>query len=58
MAAPDPLVLVTGAAGFIGRALAPIRPADRHLGPEGLLLSDLVIDGPGSLAGDVADSSH
>ena len=58
MAAPDPLVLVTGAAGFIGRALARKLRADRHLGPEGLLLTDQVIDGPCSLAGNVADASH
>ena len=43
MTAPDPLVLVTGAAGFIGRALARKLRADRHLGPEGLLLTDQVI---------------
>ena len=58
LAAPDTLVLITGAAGFIGRALARALRADPRLGPDGLLLTDQVIDGPGSLAGNVADASH
>ena len=58
LAAPDSLVVITGAAGFIGRALAQALRADPRLGPDGLLLTDRVIDGPGSLAGDVGDASH
>ncbi|MBP8305896.1 MAG: NAD-dependent epimerase/dehydratase family protein [Burkholderiaceae bacterium] len=56
-AASDRSVLVTGAAGFIGRALSRVLRADPLIAPDGLLLTDRAIDGPGGVAGDIADAA-
>ncbi|HPU54340.1 MAG TPA: NAD-dependent epimerase/dehydratase family protein [Burkholderiaceae bacterium] len=58
MTPPASVQLVTGAAGFIGQALAQALKADPGCGIEGLVLTDRTLGEPAGMAGDIADPDH
>lgn len=54
----DPVTVVSGAAGFIGRSLAGALRADPRTAPDALVLADRRIEGPGAMPGDIADAAY